>query len=348
MRQEHFKQMTFNYFCLKNDVHVLGSLHSMYRTYIYTKKFYGGKTMESITQKSVAAEGHADRPVKTIPVNSCPGVADATGWLRSSLGCAFGRKEASSGRIKTVFINNFGDFLREEEAFFEEVRAGSMLSCLYVVRLPWDHGEALSAQQVLDLLTERGFGHSSNSGGSTWNTRSEVLVCPVTQYRAIFPDFDLTAFFPKAGDPSEPLYDPANYAPFVCLSQTSDIFSFATFTRDLSNRLFKEEPAQLDPASLDQVFSKSQQLWQQLAVATVQHFNKVSDRTRGCPMHLESDSRHYIAPHYESAFFETEKLYARLEMPATYTERIVGVWRASLRDSKEPIYDNVISSGVVV
>jgi hypothetical protein len=177
-------------------------------------------------------------------------------------------------------------------------------------------------------------------------TATLTVRCPVTNRLVAFDDFDAIAFMPQAANPDSLYYDPNIAAPFVCVNFTSDLYGFSAFTRD---RALSQQRCEIweiaDHATRLEVFERSAEIWQRLALKTIKNFAGRTDPRRLCPMHASADERHWFAMHEDAAFGEMLKRLHRHEMPKLYTQRIIARWRAYYEEGTCPHFVGIAPKG---
>ena len=260
---------------------------------------------------------------------------DIENWFANGLGCVPGQREFKLGRYMYELVRVPADVRRLYNAFRLEMQLFAKVGCLFVLdgELYQRRSDAALADilAAAGVLVAEGLGLSPPMTVGTGCSLSATLTvrCPVTNRPVAFDDFDAIAFVPQAADPDSPYYDPNIAAPFVCVNFTSDLYGFSAFTRDRARSQHRCEIWEMaDHAARLDLFDRSAEIWQRLALKTISNFAGRTDPRRLCPMHASADEGHWFAMHEDAAFGEMLKRLHRHEMPKLYTRRIIERWRA--------------------
>jgi hypothetical protein len=265
-------------------------------------------------------------------------------WLAREVRCVFGRREYAMKRYAVAICGSPAEFEAANAAFVAALRDGRASACLYVHR---DQARATAQPSVAaavrmlreDLLA----GRLADDPEAAVVSQPLTLPCPVTGEPTAYPDFDLVAFYPQALNELDPVYDPSNHAPVVCINQASDLYGFALMTRELLEvGQRRNGVAMLEDAHRDQVIEKAKRMWQDMASRTIEAFGEFTNPSRLCPAHVSADQRYYVTQHDEAAFGEAEKLEHYSEMPVIYLERLIREWRRFFERKAPPDLSHVM------
>ncbi len=263
-------------------------------------------------------------------------------WFSKDLGCLFGKREFALRRYMIAIVENREDWLAAHRHFVQLLESHVVTSCLYVPRRRAGQNPTETVAEVIGFLSSVFLGNLKQPGESVFSSKL-LLKCPVTEVPTRFPDFDLVGFYPHAMNPEDPLYDPSNDAPVICMNQASDIFGFATMCRELCINFHGQPPAEIgDRSKLEPVFSRAAGIWQEMARKTIENFGSRTDPSVLCPAHVSADHNFYVTQHDEAAFGETEKLEHFSEMPRLYLRRLVDEWLDFFSEGIPPRLDHVV------
>lgn len=264
-------------------------------------------------------------------------------WLRRSVGCMPGRHEAARGRYQVVQIGTGAEH-EQIRAAFEQFRSGiqgwKVTGCLYVLedqRLARMPGREANAELASMFCQLSGAAPSALLSGSALRIGIETR-CPATGQEAVYPDFDAFTFIPQAFDPEDDQYDPSNAAPWVCVNQNSDLFSFAMLLRDASLKKHGQELWTLGSAQRTQLIQVASERWQQLVMQTFAQYRKIGDMER-CPTWVSNDQSRWYAHHEDTAFAADDNRLHEHEMPSMYLPRITQMWEAHFQDPGSVVLD---------
>ncbi|HZP20877.1 MAG TPA: hypothetical protein VFB16_11805 [Bauldia sp.] len=259
-------------------------------------------------------------------------------WLAESLQCSAGKREFNLGRYFVARFRNGIDFAEAHSAFRREAALHRKTGFLAIFDNP-AAAEAMTAAEELALLgaavEEAGLTQDPEKlvAGETLATPVD-MICPVTGKETTY-EFFSVAFCRKAGDRSDPLYDPSLSAPFTAINTTSDAFALAMLVRDQAMRAWGKAPHEMDDReAVAFLLRKCVTVWQNMSINTIQNYNRVAaDPARA--VHLSEDRRTWIAPHNDPVFGELKKCPFSHEMPITYATRLTAKWLANLFEGKE-------------
>jgi hypothetical protein len=263
-------------------------------------------------------------------------------WFFKDLGCVFGKREFAGGRYMVAVIEEREDWLAANRAFVEHLNARTASSCLYIPANIQETRRLASVKDVIEHLSQRYLEGLKRPDESVFASKIELL-CPVTNQPTIFPDFDLVGFYPHAMQKSDPLYDPSNDAPFVCMNQASDMFGFALMCNDMCRNTHQCKVHELTDIGLQEcLLRRAAGKWQELARRTISNFGGRTDPARLLPAHVSADSNFYVTQHDEAAFGESEKLEHFSEMPKLYLDRLITEWLRFFARGDRPRLDFVV------
>lgn len=234
-------------------------------------------------------------------------------WFRECLGCVPGQREFNVGRYVYGLVRQEEEARRLVEIFRQRASLFLAAGCLLIfpdLDTTGEEGDVRAILTQIGALVAAALGLSVPSvhGHGKSLTANVMLRCPVTGQLVQFDDFDAIAFLPAAGNSSSPLYDPNIEAPFVCVNFTSDLYGFSLFTRDRAHALYGCEVWEIQNLQqLTCLFLAAAQLWQQLALKTIQRFASRTQADKLCPIYASQDQRHWFAMHEDAAFGEMEK-----------------------------------------
>lgn len=266
-------------------------------------------------------------------------------WLSRELGCVFGRREFLKERYCIALVGNADEFEAANETFGRLLRSGTHSSCIYVFRDACAAAALETASEATAFLRHRLLARRNTD--SEHYSQAFRIGCPVTRVEIDFTDFDLVGFYPQAGNEDDPLYDPSNYAPFLCINQASDLFGFSLYVREMMDRTGLLGAAETcDRLQLDQLLQRTRRAWHDMAARTIGHFGKNTNPQRLCPAFISTDGRYYVTPHDEAEFGETRKERHVSEMPGIYLERLIDEWQRHLEEGVVPRLRHVVRPAV--
>ena len=260
-------------------------------------------------------------------------------WLRSQIGCLFGRRSYQRGEFIVAAVHCQEDLRVVRQMFRVALLTDRKASCLVLIEPENQELLAMRAACVVDYLNRYYF--SDACSGSKSYRLCIRLRCPVTGCDVVYNDFDQVAFYPQAIDNTDPLYDPSMYCPFVAINITSDTYAFSLVVAEKSLSLYGRAPTNLTTSERAEVFSHSLSLFQRMAERTVQNYAVQTDTALLCPIHMTFDKRFYVAPHDEAAFAEYEKVQHINEMPLVYCARIIQQWTQFFEFGRRPDFSEI-------
>lgn len=277
----------------------------------------------------------------------CRLAQDMLNWIGKEVGCVFGRREAIKGRYCIAIVGDCDEFESANRFFINALKEGRVSSCLYVYREAEDSKKLESVADATRLLRHVLLARRETGARNGNYTQSIELDCPATRAKVEFPDFDFVGFYPQARFESDPLYDPSNYAPVVCINQASDLFGYSLFVQEImEKKRLGKTLTELDPGQLHDLTTHTQNAWNQLAARTIEYFGKQTNPALLAPARLSSNQCYYVTPHDEAAFGEDIKQPHVSEMPCVYLERIKEEWSRFVSGSGCPYLRHVVRPSI--
>jgi hypothetical protein len=284
-------------------------------------------------------------------------MTDAQAWLRSGVGCLFGRVHYGKDRFALAAVSSASELTEVRKMFGEALTRNGLLSCLVLVERENNELKRLPIADLVRYLDETYFNDQDDvvrrdveSVNGVSYSLSYTLRCPVTGVPVPFTDFDQVAFYPQAVNKDDPLYDPSMFAPVTCINITSDTYGFAKTSEDAhahgsaSARAFSA----MSKKERGQVYDLATGQFQRLADRTIMRYGQATDPEVLEPIHVTDDGCHYIAQHDEAAFIETAKRSFRNEMPTLYVPRIIEQWEDYFEHGVTPDMSSIYAPSVPV
>jgi hypothetical protein len=257
-------------------------------------------------------------------------------WFSRGLDCVAGRAEYKRSRYYVDTAYTPADTSQVVDNFRTKATLQEATACLIIFPglLAPSTSVVLKVTKMAELLhIQANKTVEQLINGDNLNFSLQLL-CPVTNRRVSFDDFDGVAFCPESNNKTDPLYDPLMFAPYPCVNISSDIYSFSCFVSDFC--VTRHQCAIYELPCNQQKFSVMQsaaEKWQKMAERTIDNFLSRTD-TSLCPTFLTEDKCHWYANHQDPAFAETKKELYRHDMPKVYAPKVVSSWMHFFEEGK--------------